>query len=71
MNKLREAARLYWMVKGHIPDWLHDEIDTELEVIINSYTKRMWNNNEAYLHEEGFEEAWEEFNEHHKTGRHT
>ena len=60
MSKLREAARLYWMVKGHIPDWLVDEVDNELDVIITVYTKRMWNNEEAYLHEEGFEEAWEE-----------
>ena len=71
MNKLREAARLYWMVKGHIPDFLHTSPDNELKQIIDSYTKRMWNNSEAYLHEEGFDEAWEEFNEHHKIRRHT
>ena len=56
-------------VKGHIPDWLVDEIDTELEVIINLYTKRMWNNCEAYLHEEDFEEAWEEYYGIHCRGR--
>jgi hypothetical protein len=25
----------------------------------DSYLKRLWNNNENYIHEEGFQEAWE------------
>lgn len=58
---LREASRLYWMVKGHIPPFLRAAPDEELSAIIDSYIKRLWNNNEAYLHEEGFDEAWRDF----------
>ena len=63
MSTLRDTAKLYWMVKGHIPPWLHSAPQEELDRIYTSYLHRMWNNEEAYLHEEGFEEAWEEFNE--------
>ena len=58
-DKLREASRLTWAVKGHIPGWLFTATEEELENQINSYTKRLWNNNEAYLHFEGFEEAYD------------
>ena len=50
----KEAHRLFWMVKGHL--------DTSEQTILESapgYFKRMWNNNEAYLHEDGFEEAYQ------------
>jgi len=50
----KEAHRLFWMVKGHL--------NTTEETIYNSYDgyfKRLWNNNEAYLHEEGFEKAYQ------------
>ena len=63
MSRLREAARLYWIVKGHIPGWLAKADEAELNRIILSYTQRLWGNNEIYLHEEGFEEAWEKFKE--------
>lgn len=49
----KEAYRLFWMVKGHL--------NTNEKTILDSapgYFKRLWNNNEAYLHEEGFEEAY-------------
>jgi hypothetical protein len=42
------------MVKGHL--------DASEQTILESapgYFKRMWNNNEAYLHEEGFAEAYQ------------
>ena len=60
-QQLREACRLYWAVKGHIPAWLKTASYDALESQIDSYTKRLWNNNEAYLHFEGFEEAYEVF----------
>ena len=50
----KEAHRLFWMVKGHL--------NTTEKTIIASYDgyfKRLWNNNESYLHEEGFEEAYQ------------
>ena len=42
------------MVKGHF--------SASEQTILESapgYLKRMWNNNEAYLHEDGFEEAYQ------------
>ena len=58
---LYDSAKLYWMVKGHIPDWLRRAPDHELEEIVDSYTKRLWNNEEAYLRVEGFYDAWDKF----------
>ena len=58
---LYDAAKLYWMVKGHIPDFLRKAPDYELEQIIDGYTKRLWNNEEAYLRMEGFYDAWDNF----------
>ena len=66
---LREASRLYWMVKGHIPPFLREAPPEELSAIIDSYTRRLWNNNEAYLHEEGFEESWRQYNDGFKSHR--
>lgn len=57
----KEANRLYWMVKGMlIPDCWSDK---EVVGIYHSYFKRLWGNNEAYLYEEGFEDAFRERNE--------
>jgi len=56
----REAYRLIWMVKGHIPTnpiW-SDEV---LEVVKDQYTERLWGNEECYLHTDGFEEAYDAF----------
>ena len=50
----KEAYRLFWMVKGHF--------GASEQTILESapgYFKRMWNNNEAYQHEDGFEEAYQ------------
>lgn len=47
---------MMWMVKGTlIPDnWSQKDIDSMRE----SYFKRLWYNEEAYIYEEGFEDAY-------------
>jgi hypothetical protein len=52
-DNIKEAYRIFWMVKGH----LAASEETVLSCA-DGYFKRLWCNNEAYLHEEGFEEAW-------------
>lgn len=55
-KELKEACRLFYMVKGHL--------NTSIETILaseNNYFKRMWNNNEAYLHEKDFDIHYKEF----------
>ncbi len=42
------------MVKGD----LTKVSPSQIEKSYNQYHKRLWNNNEAYLHEEGFEENY-------------
>ena len=61
MDNLKETAKLYFMVKGHIPEWLHRSEGDELRAIYNLYLSRLWGNAEAYYRTEGFEEAWNEF----------
>jgi hypothetical protein len=53
----KEANRLNWIIKGKLIDvsWS----DTEVEKTYHSYFKRLWGNNEIYIHEDGFEEAYE------------
>jgi hypothetical protein len=47
---------MYWIVKGHlIPQSWGDE---EVVKIYHSYFKRLWGNNESYIHEDGFSDAW-------------
>jgi|TARA_B110000908_G_scaffold172196_1_gene238272 hypothetical protein len=54
--EIKEAYRLYWLVKGHInPD------ENTVLSSADSYFRRLWNNNEASIHEEGFEEAYNQF----------
>jgi hypothetical protein len=55
---LKEANRLFWIVKGHlIPNsWG----ETEIQRVYQSYFVRIWGNHEAVYHEDGFEEAWNE-----------
>jgi len=51
---VKEAYRLFWLVKGHL--------NTTHECILDSYDsyfKRVWYNEESYIHEDGFEEAWQ------------
>ena len=52
---LKEAYRLFWMVKGHLNA-------TEETVLgcADGYFKRLWGNHEAVYHEDGFEAAWNE-----------
>lgn len=57
-EQVKEANRYYWIVKGQlIPESWSDE---QVEAILNSYFKRIWGNHEACVHEEGFDEAWEQ-----------
>ncbi len=53
----KEANRLNWIIKGKLIDKSWSDI--EVEKTYHSYFKRLWGNNEIYLHEEGFAEAWE------------
>lgn len=57
-SELKEANRLFWIVKGHlIPDgWTENDIIS----MHDSYLRRMWGNHEAVFHEDGFEAAWQE-----------
>ena len=54
-QNLKEACRLFWIQKGHLPD--------ERTIISSApgYFKRQWNNQENYVHEEGFDEAFLRF----------
>lgn len=49
----KEAHRLFWIVKGHFSASEQTILDSA-----EGYFKRIWNNNEAYLHEDGFDEAY-------------
>ena len=54
----REANRFNWIIKGKLidPSWSDDSV----EKTYHSYFKRLWGNNESYLHEEGFDQAYTE-----------
>ena len=54
----KEANRLNWMIKGKLIDESWD--DETVEKTYHSYFSRLWGNNESYLHEEGFEQAWQD-----------
>jgi len=58
LSELKEANRLFWIVKGHlIPDsWTEQDILSMQE----NYMRRLWGNHEAAFHEDGFEAAWQE-----------
>jgi len=53
--ELKEAARLFWIVKGHLTD------EQTMRLSYDGYFKRLWGNHENVVHEEGFEEAWAEY----------
>jgi hypothetical protein len=53
----KEANRLNWIIKGKLIDTSWSDI--EVEKTYHSYFKRLWGNNESYIHEAGFEEAYE------------
>ena len=52
----KECYKMFYMVKGHIgcTDWQ----DKDLESMRDSYFKRLWYNEEAYIYAQGFEEAY-------------
>ena len=52
-TKFRDKARVFWMVKGYLPD------RKTIESAYTGYLKRLWWNEEAYLRADGFEEAYE------------
>jgi len=52
INK-KDAYRIFWLVKGH----LNASEDCILDCY-DGYFKRVWYNEESYIHEEGFEEAY-------------
>ena len=54
--ELKEANRLFWIVKGHlVPDsWSEQDI----LAMQDSYMRRLWGNHEAVFREDGFEAAW-------------
>jgi len=54
----KEANRLNWIIKGKLIDTSWS--DKDVEATYHSYTKRLWGNNEIYVHEVGFEQAWKE-----------
>lgn len=54
MTNIKEAYRLFWMVKGHL-----DVTEETALASADSYFNRLWGNHEACFHEEGFEEAWQ------------
>ena len=53
----KEANRLNWIIKGKLIDISWSDI--EVEKTYHSYFKRLWGNNESYIHEDGFEDAYE------------
>jgi hypothetical protein len=54
----KEANRLNWIIKGKLIDTSWSDI--EVEKTYHSYFKRLWGNNESYIHEDGFEDAYEQ-----------
>ena len=58
-EKLKEANRIFWMVKHHlIPHTWSEDAIIDMQ---NDYFRRLWYNNEAYQYEEGFEEAYAKY----------
>lgn len=53
--ELKEVARMFWIVKGHLTD------ESTMRECYNGYFKRMWGNHETVVHETGFDEAWSEY----------
>ena len=54
MADFKEKCRIYYIVKGDLTTIHPDQIEASYD----SYFKRLWNNSEAYLREEGFEENY-------------
>jgi len=60
IQKFKEACRLYYICKGHLPPSLLRQ--EEHDGIIEHFSRRVWRMEEVYLREEGFEEAFKQFN---------
>ncbi len=56
--EIKEANRLFWMVKGHLIPTSWSEKD--VNAIYESYFRRLWGNHEAGRRAAGFETAWKE-----------
>lgn len=54
-KNLKEACRLMWVQKGHLPD------ENTIMASAPGYFKRQWGNHENVVHEEGFNEAFLEW----------
>ena len=52
-TSFKEKAKIFWMVKGHLPD------PKTIESAYPGYFKRLWHNEEAYVKADGFEEAFQ------------
>tara|TARA_R110002096_G_scaffold333586_1_gene527546 strand:- start:122 stop:328 length:207 start_codon:yes stop_codon:yes gene_type:complete len=56
IKDIKEANRLFWMVKGMlIPDHFDEK---DIKWVLDSYTRRVWYNHE--VNDEGFDDAWRE-----------
>ena len=53
---LKQCYRLLWIIKGHI-----NMSEADVLAAYEGYFKRVWYNEESWVSEEGFEEAWEEY----------
>ena len=51
----RDIAKMFYIVKGHITDKI------TMKDSYDGYFKRMWGNHEICYHEDGFENAYEEY----------
>jgi len=56
--EIKEANRLFWMVKGHLIPMSWSEKD--VNAIYESYFRRLWGNHEVGIREAGFEAAYKE-----------
>ena len=56
INNFKDKCRIFYIVKGHL------NVSTQtIEDCYDYYFRRMWNNNECYIYEEGFEESYRVF----------
>lgn len=59
MITFKEKCRVFYIVKGHLTG-----VDKEtIEQSYDSYFKRLWYNEEAYISQKGFEKEFKRFNE--------
>ena len=56
-QELKEANRLFWIVKNRLIPSSWD--DKTIKNMYDDFFERVWYNEEAFMYEEGFEEAWQ------------